>query len=164
MAFDEGLAERIRELVGDAAVTEKKMFGGLSFLVGGNLACGIIKNELIVRVDPARHAGALKKKHTRPFDFTGRPMQGWVVSEPAGFESDRALASWVRQASRSPRACHPSAERFLVVTSLRRCPAPCPAPAATPGPASPSPSGAGRAGSREAAARAGARRHPASSG
>ncbi|MFH1809891.1 MAG: TfoX/Sxy family protein [Pseudomonadota bacterium] len=96
MAYDEGLAERIREHVDGFEPAERKMFGGLSFLVAGNLACGVIKDELIVRVGPEHFGSALKKKHARAFDFTGRPMKGWVTVAPAGFEDDSDLASWVR--------------------------------------------------------------------
>jgi hypothetical protein len=96
MAYDEGLAQRIREQVADhSGITEKKMFGGLSFLLNGNMACGVIKDELIVRVGP--DSDAVHQPHARPFDFTGRPMNGWVVVAPAGFESDQSLQHWVEQ-------------------------------------------------------------------
>lgn len=96
MAYDEGLAQRIREqIAGHSGITEKKMFGGLSFLLNGNMACGVIKDELIVRVGPA--SDAVHQPHARPFDMTGRPMNGWVVVAPAGFEADDALHHWLEQ-------------------------------------------------------------------
>jgi hypothetical protein len=96
MAYDEGLAQRIREQITDqTGVTEKKMFGGLSFLLNGNMACGVIKDELIVRVGP--QSDTVHQPHARPFDFTGRPMSGWVVVEPAGFESGHSLQQWLEQ-------------------------------------------------------------------
>jgi hypothetical protein len=106
MAYDEGLAQRIREQVaGQSGITEKKMFGGLSFLLNGNMACGVIKDELIVRVGP--HSHAVTQPHARPFDFTGRPMNGWVVVAPAGFESDPALHEWVEQGVTFARSLPP---------------------------------------------------------
>jgi hypothetical protein len=96
VAYDEGLAQRVHELLAEHPdIEEKKMFGGLSFMVGGNLACGIIGEDLIVRVGPDNGAEALAQPHTRPFDFTGRPMKGWVVVEPSGLGEDEALAGWV---------------------------------------------------------------------
>ena len=99
MAYDEDLAARVRgTLPDDADVVEKKMFGGLSFMVRGNLCCGIIKDELMVRVGPARHADAVDLPHARIMDFTGRPMAGWIVVAPAGFATDDALRAWVERA------------------------------------------------------------------
>ena len=96
MAFDEGLAQRIREeLEDDPGLTEKKMFGGIGFMLHGNLACGVIQDEMIVRVGPDAYGRAVKKKHARPFDFTGKPMKGWLYVAPDGYESDRDLRAWV---------------------------------------------------------------------
>ena len=96
MAYDEGLAERIRGLLEERdGVAEKRMFGGLAFLVGGNMAVGIVKEELMVRVGPEAHAAALAEPHARPMDFTKRPMRGFVFVAPAGFEEDADLARWV---------------------------------------------------------------------
>jgi hypothetical protein len=98
MAYDEGLAQRIREvLVGHPGLVEKKMFGGVGFMLHGNMACGVNKEDLIVRVGPARYEEALERSHTRPFDMTGRPMKGWVMVAPNGTESDSDLAGWVQQ-------------------------------------------------------------------
>ena len=98
MAYDQGLAQRLRErLVDQPGLEEKKMFGGLSFLVKGNLACGVIGEDLIVRVGPQGDVEALAQPYTRQFDFTGRPMSGWVVVAPEGIAEDEQLESWVRR-------------------------------------------------------------------
>ena len=98
MAYDEGLVQRIQEMLGDLPdLTEKKMFGGVGFLVHGNMACGVNKDDLIVRVGPDRYEEDLAQPHARPFDFTGRPMQGWVMVGPDGYESDDDLKQWVQQ-------------------------------------------------------------------
>ena len=97
MAYDELLAARMRGVLSaQAGLEEKKMFGGVGFLIHGNLACGVNKNNLIVRVGPATHEQALKKPHTRPFDITGRPMAGWVMVEPEGCATEKALADWIQ--------------------------------------------------------------------
>ncbi len=96
MAYDEGLAERVREVLSVREdIAEKKMFGGLSFLLDGNMAVGVIGEELIVRVGPHDYDEALTHEHTRAFDFTGRAMSGWVVVGPEGFEEDEDLTDWV---------------------------------------------------------------------
>ncbi len=98
MAYDEGLAQRIREALGELpGLVEKKMFGGIGFMVQGNMACGVNKDDLIVRVGPERYEEALARAHTRPFDMTGRPMKGWVMVSADGYESADALKSWVQQ-------------------------------------------------------------------
>jgi len=96
MAYDEGLAERIRCLLeGRSDLSERKMFGGLAFLVGGNMCVGVVGEELMVRVGPKQHASALRSPHARPMDFTGRPMQGFVFVACEGFEADDDLHRWV---------------------------------------------------------------------
>ena len=96
MAYDHDLANRVREQLADeAAVTEKAMFGGLAFLLRGNMAVGITGDELMVRVGPDSSEEALERPHTRAFDMTGRPMMGWVLVEPAGTRTKRQLSSWV---------------------------------------------------------------------
>jgi TfoX/Sxy family transcriptional regulator of competence genes len=100
MAYDEGLAQRIREVLDELQppeLVEKKMFGGVAFMTRGNLACGVSKNELLVRVGRERYAEAVSKPYARPFDITGKPSQGWVMVAAEGFESDEALANWVQQ-------------------------------------------------------------------
>jgi TfoX/Sxy family transcriptional regulator of competence genes len=98
MAYDEGLAQRIREVLGELpGLVEKKMFGGIGFMVHGNMACGVHKDALIVRVGPEGHEEALARPHTRPFDITGRAMKSWVMVVSDGYESDEALEDWVQQ-------------------------------------------------------------------
>ncbi len=98
MAYDEGLAQRIGDMLGEQpGLVEKKMFGGVGFLLHGNMACGVHKDALIVRVGPERYDEALKRPHTRPFDMTGRPMKGWVMLAADGYEADDDLSSWVQQ-------------------------------------------------------------------
>ncbi|MBT2478488.1 TfoX/Sxy family protein [Streptomyces sp. ISL-94] len=98
MAYDEGLAERIRARLGaDPAVTEKRMFGGLAFLHEGNMAVGVIGDELMVRVGPDAADAALARPGARPFDFTGRPMRGWVVVAASALSEDADLDDWIDQ-------------------------------------------------------------------
>jgi len=79
MAFDERLAQRIRQILkGARGVTEKRMFGGLCFLVRGKMCCGVERDHLVVRVGPEQYERALSKPHARPMDFTGRPLKGFV--------------------------------------------------------------------------------------
>jgi TfoX/Sxy family transcriptional regulator of competence genes len=97
MAYDEDLAQRIREQLADQdGVTEKAMFGGLAFLVHGNMAVGVAStDELMVRVGPDATDEALAKPHTRLFDMTGRPMKGWILVGREGFKTKRQLGAWV---------------------------------------------------------------------
>ena len=98
MAYDEGLAQRIRKLLEDRdEVVERRMFGGLAFLWRGNLCVGVVKEALMVRVGPAAHDEALSRPHARPMDFTGRPMKGLVYVAAPGLESDRALRAWLER-------------------------------------------------------------------
>ena len=96
MAYDEQLAERVRTLLG-AGATERKMFGGIAFMAGGHMACGVLGDELMVRLGPELADAALDEPHTRVMDMTGRPMRGFVVVTPAGLASEEALAGWVRR-------------------------------------------------------------------
>ena len=96
MAYDDGLAERIRETLTERSdVSEKRMFGGVAFLVGGRMAVGIVRDDLMVRVGPDAYDRVLRQRHARRMDFTGRPMKGFVYVAPAGFESDADLRRWV---------------------------------------------------------------------
>jgi hypothetical protein len=96
MAFDEELAARVRTRLGKrGGLTEKKMFGGLAFLLNGNMCCGVSGHELIVRLDPAQTEKALAEPHTRVFDLTGRTMKGWILVSPEGLATDPALSKWV---------------------------------------------------------------------
>ena len=98
MAYDEALAERIRDhLEGNPEIAEKKMFGGLSFLLAGNLAVGVIGDELCVRVGPDAGDEALNRPGARPFDMTGRPMKGWIMVGTPGIASEDDLAAWIER-------------------------------------------------------------------
>lgn len=98
MAYDEGLADRIRRAVGPRPdVTEKKMFGGIAFLLDGKMFCGVVKDELMVRVGPAAYEAALARPHARPMDFTGRPMAGYVFVGAAGCRTDGAVRAWAER-------------------------------------------------------------------
>ena len=98
MAHDQQLTERVRQiLAGQGPFVEKVMFGGVGFMLQGNMACGLNRGDLIVRVGPAGYEEALAEPHTRPFDMTGRPMRGWVVVQPAGYAADRDLTQWVQR-------------------------------------------------------------------
>jgi TfoX/Sxy family transcriptional regulator of competence genes len=96
MPYDEGLAQRIREVLEDRSdITERKMFGGLAFLVGGNMSVGVVGEELMVRVGSDAYDAAVRRPHARPMDFTGRPMKGFVYVGCKGFESSADLRRWV---------------------------------------------------------------------
>ncbi|HKJ24126.1 MAG TPA: TfoX/Sxy family protein [Myxococcota bacterium] len=98
MAYDEGLAQRIREALEEREdVSEKKMFGGLAFLLGGNMSVGIVGDELMVRVGPDAWASALAQPHAREMDFTGRAMKGFVYVAAEGVEDDGDLHGWVER-------------------------------------------------------------------
>ncbi len=101
MPYDEGLAQRIRDALDDRpGVSEKKMFGGLAFLLRGHLCVGVVGDELMVRVGPEAYDEALRLPHARAMDFTGRPMKGFVFVGSRGFESDRDLRRWLTRGVR----------------------------------------------------------------
>ncbi len=96
MAYDEELAQRVRELLAEQnSVTEKKMFGGLAFMLSGNMLGGIVGGDLMVRVGPEHYQNALESAHARPMDFTGRPSKGMVYVDTDGCETDSELRSWI---------------------------------------------------------------------
>jgi len=98
MAYDEGLAERIRGLLEDrGTVSERRMFGGLAFLIRGHMTVGIVKEELMVRVGPETYPQVLREPHARAMDFTGRPMKGFVFVSAQGLDSDADLERWVER-------------------------------------------------------------------
>jgi TfoX/Sxy family transcriptional regulator of competence genes len=98
MAYDEKLAARIRRaLPPTPAITERKMFGGLAFLLDGKMFIGVT-HDLMVRVGPTAYEAALARPHVRPMDFTGRPLTGYVYVGPPGTRTDRAVAAWVADA------------------------------------------------------------------
>jgi len=101
MAFDESLAARIRDaLARRKNVEEKKMFGGLCFLLNGNLLVGVWKDSLIARLGPDEGEAALREPHVRVFDITGRPMRNWVLVEPEAVEDDDQLQEWIDRATK----------------------------------------------------------------
>lgn len=97
MAYDLKLADRIRAQLDGLPFAEKKMFGGVGFLIGGNMACGVYKGDLVVRVPQEKHSVLLKKPHAKPFELTGQPMKGWLLVEPGGVNTARRLSAWVRE-------------------------------------------------------------------
>jgi len=97
MAYNLKLAERIRSQLDGVPFVEKKMFGGVGFLINGNMACGVNKDNLIVRVDPEKHNALLKKPHAKPFDLTGKPMKGWLLVEPDGCKTEKQLSTWIKE-------------------------------------------------------------------
>ena len=97
MAYNLKLAERIRAELGDLPFVEKKMFGGVGFLLGGNMAVGVYKEDLLVRVNPEKHDKLLKKSHAKVFDITGKPMKGWLMVEPEGCKAAKQLSTWVKE-------------------------------------------------------------------
>lgn len=108
MAYDEVLAQRVRaKLKSTRGLTEKKMFGGVGFLINGNMACGVNKQDLIVRLADADSDRALKRAYVRPFDMTGRPMKGWILVASEGLSADRALAEWIEKSVAFARTLPP---------------------------------------------------------
>jgi len=98
MSYDEKLAERVRAVLSKRRdVEEKKMFGGLCFMVSGHMCCGLTSTQFMVRVGPEQFAEALAQKHVRPMDFTGRPSKGMVYVDAAGLKTGAALAKWVQR-------------------------------------------------------------------
>ena len=99
MAFSETLAERIRQqLARRKNVEERKMFGGIGFLLNGNLLVGVWKDSLVVRLGEEEGEEALKEPHVKEFDITGKPMRNWVLVEPEGVEDDDQLGGWIGRA------------------------------------------------------------------
>jgi TfoX-like protein len=101
MAFDENLAARIRAHLGKrTGITERKMFGGIIFMLQGNMCCGVHRRALIARLGPEEASGALTEPYTRVFDLTGRPMKAWVLVEAKGLVEDAQVGKWVDRAVR----------------------------------------------------------------
>ena len=99
MAFSEALAERIRQqLARRKNVEEKKMFGGVGFLLNGNMLVGVLKDSLIVRLGPDDYDDALLEPHVREFDITGKPMKNWILVEPQRVEDDGQVKAWIQRA------------------------------------------------------------------
>ena len=99
MTYSELLASRIRDVFADRRwITEKKMFGGVGFMLHGNMCVGVWQTSLIVRLGPEQAVDALTKPHVVEFDITGRPMKGWIVVEAEGLETDQQLQTWIEKA------------------------------------------------------------------
>lgn len=99
MGFNEALAERVRSVLGRReGITERKMFGGLSFLLSGNMCCGVVNDLLVLRLGEHGAAEALAEPHAQLMDFTGKPMKSMVYVAPDGSRTDEALQEWVRRA------------------------------------------------------------------
>ena len=109
MAYDEDLANRIRDLIaGDPDVTEQRMFGGLAFLVAGNMSVAASgQGGLMVRVDPEDTAALVTRRHARPFEMRGRAMHGWLRVDPEGVRTKRQLEPWVRRGVAYARSLPP---------------------------------------------------------
>ena len=105
MAYDVHLADRIRSILKSAGeFSEKKMFGGLAFMVNGHMCCGVLKTDLVLRLTPEEAAAALREPHTRPMDFTGKPMKSMIYVNAIGTGSDKGLAAWVESALKFARS------------------------------------------------------------
>ena len=101
MAYIEELADRVREIVSrKKGIEGKKMFGGVGFLLNGNMLVGVWKEFLIVRLGPDEGTKALKEKFVIPFDITGKPMKGWVMVVPDGVEDDDQLKKWIQRSTK----------------------------------------------------------------
>ena len=108
MAYNQELAERLRKRMKSVrGVVEKSMFGGIGFLVNGNMACGVNKQDLIVRLGGADFAEALKRPNVRIFDMSGRPMKGWIMVSDRGYASEKDLQGWVQKALAYARSLPP---------------------------------------------------------
>jgi len=101
VAYNEQLAARVRKVLSRRkGFAEKKMFGGICFLLSGNMCCGVTSRELMLRLGPEGAAKALEEPHTKKMDFTGRPMKSMIFVKPAGYKTDEDLRSWVGRAAR----------------------------------------------------------------
>jgi len=108
VAFNERLADRVRgALARRRGVSEKKMFGGVAFLAGGHMFCGVNKDDLVVRVGPKAWAKALARRHVRPMDFTGKPLSGYVYVAPPGVRTTASLKAWVERGLEFARTLPP---------------------------------------------------------
>ena len=111
VAYNEELAQRVRAALADRTdVEEKKMFGGVTFMVAGQMGCGVLKNDLVVRIEPADFDELVAQPHVRPFDFSGRPTQGMLYVGEGGVADAGALRRWVQRAIDCVRA-HPAPAR-----------------------------------------------------
>ncbi len=101
MAYDERLVARVRRLLSrQPELSERKMFGGICFMLRGHMCCGVLDDQLILRVEPHYYDAAMNRPHTRVMDITGRPMKGFVVVLPKGYATGKALGAWLAIGSR----------------------------------------------------------------
>jgi TfoX/Sxy family transcriptional regulator of competence genes len=108
MAYDERVVNRLRTLFGNEPdLVVKKMFGGVGFILSGNMAVGVLNEELLVRITPEQREAALAEPHVRLADVAGRPIRGWVIIAPEGFANDATLERWVRQGVAVARSLPP---------------------------------------------------------
>lgn len=129
MAYDEDVADRVRAaLAGTPRVQERKMFGGIAFMVRGHMSIGVVKDELMVRVGGHAYGKALSRPHAREMDFTGRPLKGFVYVTPEGFRTERDLREWVAMALAFVSAQAPKPKPAAKAASRRKA-----APARKPG-------------------------------
>ncbi len=100
MAYDVAVADRVRKILkARKGVSERKMFGGITFLLNGNMCCGVVNKDLVLRLGETGASRALKLSHARPMDYTGKPLKSMVYVGPKGFQTDAALRKWVRHAA-----------------------------------------------------------------
>jgi hypothetical protein len=112
MAYDEHLATRVRDrLIGEALYSERKMFGGLCFMIGGHMACGILGERLMVRVDNAKYEALLALPHAAEMDFNGKPMRGFLFIHPDGLIKEADFQSWVDRGTAYARRLPPKAPK-----------------------------------------------------
>jgi len=107
LIYNELLAFRVRKLLSEQkTLGEREMFGGITFMLHGKMCCGVVGNELVVRVGREGYDEALGQPHVRQMDFTGRPLKGFVFISPGGYETDEELAKWVKQATKFVSSLH----------------------------------------------------------
>jgi TfoX/Sxy family transcriptional regulator of competence genes len=120
VAYDVHLADRIRSILKSAGkFSERKMFGGLAFMVNGRMCCGVLKTDLVLRLAPEEAAASLRQPHTRPMDFTGKPMKSMIYVSAIGTDSDQALATWIGSAVKLARSV-PEAKNARRAGAARR--------------------------------------------
>jgi len=120
MAYDLHLADRVRSILERGCdFSEKKMFGGVAFMVNGRMACGVLKTELVLHLTPEQAAASLRQPHTRPMDFTGKTMRSMIYVSAPGTDSDEALSTWVETAAAIARSL-PVRDAVHRPTGLRR--------------------------------------------
>jgi hypothetical protein len=121
MAFDAGLAQRVREVLGGRpGISERRMFGGLAFLVDGKMFVGLLGAVLMARVGAERHGDALAIPHVREMDFTGKPMKGYVYIDPPAIEADEDLSAWVQWCEDHARRLPAKKPKAAAATPIRR--------------------------------------------